>query len=109
MSSMRLDTMEELKARRKDYRILHRRLVALLRDEYSVFNTMRRFYTKEKPPRANELAVTLGVSTKTIRRHMDDISVGDLMTLTGQYAFIFGSRRPDDFCGMLSEILGTEL
>ena len=104
-----LSTMDELKSRRKDYRILHRRLITLLRYEYSAFNTMRRFYTGEKPPRATELAEILNVSSKTIRRHMSDISTSDLTLLTGQYAFMFGNRKPDDLVGILTDLTGIGL
>lgn len=103
-----LDTIQELGSKRKDYRILHRRLVALLRYEYSDFNAMRRFYTKEKPPLAQELAATLGVSTKTVRRHLKDISQSDLMILTGAYVNTVMGKRPDDFSGILSEMLGIQ-
>lgn len=81
-----LDTNRELLSRRKDYRILHRRLIALLKYEYNDFNTMRRYFTNEKPPLAAELAQPLGVSTKTVRRHLKDIDQGDLLLLTGEYA-----------------------
>lgn len=104
-----LSTMDELKSRRKDYRILHRRLITLLRYEYSAFNTMRRFYTGEKPPRATEFAEILGVSSKTVRRHMNDISTSDLTLLTGQYAFMFGNRKPDDLVGILTDLTGIGL
>lgn len=109
MTTMFLDTTEELKDRRKDYRILHRQLITLLRNEYSGFNVMRRFYTGEKPPSVTELAETLGVSSKTIRRHMGDISTSDLMLLTGQYAFTFDSRKPDDLVGIAKDLISKRL
>lgn len=103
-----LDTMQGLESKRKDYRILHRRLIALLRYEYSDFNIMRRFFTKEKPPLASELAIILGVSTKTVRRHIKDIPEGDLMALTGAYAGTVMGRKPDDFTSILSEMTGLK-
>lgn len=101
-----LRTYEELKSRRKDYRILHRKLLTILRFEYSDFNIMRRYFTGEKPPNVPELANKLGVSQKTVRRHMGDISEGDLMTLTGAYFSIFKNRKPDDFLGLAEDIFG---
>lgn len=103
-----LGTNRELLSRRKDYRILHRRLIALLKYEYNDFNTMRRFFTKEKPPLAPELAKSLDVSTKTVRRHLKDIGQGDLLLLTGAYANTIMGKRPDDFAGIMSEITGLE-
>lgn len=104
-----LGTLTELGERRKDYRILHRRLLSLLRYEYSDFNIMRRYFTKEEPPLVPELAESLGVSTKTIRRHLNDIPQGDLMVLTGAYANTIMGKRPDDFTGIMSEVANLHL
>jgi DNA-binding transcriptional regulator YhcF (GntR family) len=106
---MYLDTLEELKDRRKDYRILHRRLISLLREEYSAHNEMRRYFTKERPPSHEEMAKDLGVSVKTIRRHLKDIPLSDMMTLTGQYAAFLKGRKPDDFTGILCDMTGIEI
>ena len=103
-----LDTIEELGSKRKDYRILHRRLITLLRYEYNDFNIMRRYFTKEKPPLASDLAKSLGVSTKTIRRHLNDIPQSDLMVLTGAYTNTIMGKRPDDFTGIINEIMYVE-
>lgn len=103
-----LDTVANMKSKRKDYRIIHRNLIALLRYEYNDFNTMRRFFTKEKPPLASELAKSLDISTKTVRRHLKDINQGDLLLLTGAYANTIMGKRPDDFAGIISEITGLE-
>ena len=100
--------METLSDKRKDYRILHRRLIVLLRDEYSAYNEMRRYFTKERYPSHEELAEKLGVSVKTVRRHIKDIPLGDMMMLTGQYATLLKGRKPDDFTGILSEITGMK-
>lgn len=106
---MQLIDNNQLKLRRKDYRILHRRLIALLRHEYSDFNIMRRYFTKESPPLAPELAKTLNVSTKTIRRHIKDIPQSDLMMLTGAYSNTIMGKRPDDFTGIMSEVANLHL
>lgn len=105
--AIQLDTYEELRSRRKDYRILHRKLLATLRYEYSDFNIMKRYFTGEKPPNVPELAKGLNVSEKTIRRHMGDISESDLMMLTGMYFSIFKNRKPDDFLGLANDLFGV--
>ena len=104
-----LSTLERLGDRRKDYRILHRRLILLLKDTYSSYNEMRRYFTKEKPPGPKELAEALGVSTKTVRRHLKDIPFGDMMLLTGQYATFLKGRQPDDFSGIMSDLLDIKI
>ena len=104
-----LDTIQDLKNKRKDYRILHRRLIALLRYEYSDFNIMRRYFTKESFPDTTEIAKSLNVSSKTIRRHINDIPMSDLMILTGQYASMLKDRKPDDFSGIITELFDIKV
>lgn len=104
--AMHLDTTDELKNKRKDYRILHRRILTFLRYEYSDYQIMRRYFTKEKAPNSSEIANSLNVSSKTIRRHLNDISMSDLMVLTGQYASLLKNRKPDDFSGIMTDLLG---
>lgn len=107
--AMYLQTMETLGYRRKDYRIFHRRFILYLKDTYSTHNEMRRYFTKERPPSHEEMAKDLGVSVKTIRRHLKDIPLGDMMTLTGQYATFLKGRKPDDFTGILCDMTGIEI